>query len=171
MRPCRKPCSAADWHLALNLLRQVGDGLGQRARGGRFDQPARFVAADRVAGELLGLRGAGAEEDRAPGGDPDRDPDLAEGVVDPRRHAAALLRHDAEGDVGDHRVEQADADAADDEAEQQRRPLGVDAEAAHQQQADPGQGQAGAHQPAGLDLGQRHPASGATMKEASVIGR
>ena len=38
-----------------------------------------------AAGDFLRLRGAGAEEDRAPGGDPDRDPDLAEGVVDPCR--------------------------------------------------------------------------------------
>ena len=130
LRPCRKPCSAA---LRVARARPAGsrrDRLRQRPRGGRLDQAAglaRRRPSRRPTSCDLG--GAGAEEDRPPGGDPDRDPDLAEGVVDPRRHAALLLRHDAERDVGDHRVEQPDADAADEEADQQRRPLGVAARA------------------------------------------
>jgi len=120
--------------------RDAGQCLRQSPRGARFDQLMGLVAADGAAGRALHLGGADAEEDRSPGGDPDRDPDLAEGVVDPRRHPALLFRDDAEGDVGDHRVDNADPDAADDEPGQQRRPFGVDVEAARQHQADADQG-------------------------------
>jgi len=52
----------------------------------------------------------------------DRDADLTEGVVDPGGHAAALLRDDAQRDVGDDGVQQPDTDPGYDEPGQQRDP-------------------------------------------------
>src|SRR4051812_23749156 len=66
----------------LRLRRQGRDRFTEVARGRRFDEAARLVVRERPVGRLLGLVSAGAEEDRSPGGDADRDPDLAEGVVD-----------------------------------------------------------------------------------------
>ena len=92
------------------------------------------VGCRSAGGQRRDLVGAAPEEDCAPGGDAHGDTDLAEGVVDPGRHPAALLRHHAHGHVGDHGVEQADADARDQEARQQRRPARARAESGHEQQ-------------------------------------
>ena len=130
------------------------------------------AAAGVPAGQLGDLVGAAADEDRAPDGDADGDADLAEGVVDPGRHAALLLRHDADRDVGDHRVEEADADARDEEAAEQRRPLvaGVDAAPSAAGRRRRRRGRA----PSAAAPGTREssaPATGAAKKLASVIGR
>ena len=63
-----------------------------RPAGGGWSPSAAGVPAVSSAD----LVGASADEDRAPDGDADGDPDLAEGVVDPGGHPALLLRHDAE---------------------------------------------------------------------------
>ena len=55
-------------------------------------------------------------EDRAEPGDAGRDPDLAEGAVDARGHAAARGGHDADRGRGQRRVDQADAGAGEQEA-------------------------------------------------------
>ena len=66
-------------------------------------QPGAHVRAD-LAGE-----------DRPEGGDSGGDADLAEGAVDPRAHARLTRRDDGDRGRGERRVDQADADAADDQ--------------------------------------------------------
>ena len=94
LRPWRKPCSAA-----LRVSSRAPAGTAESACGSAPEEvastrPRASSPLTALPADLLHLGGAGAEEDRSPGGDPDRDPDLAEGVVDPRRHAALLFRDD-----------------------------------------------------------------------------
>src|SRR5436190_23752950 len=101
----------------LSLLRHRRQRLVEAARGGGLDQMTRLTAA-RGRGtrrQVADLGGALGDEDRAPDGDADRDTDLTEGVVDPRGHTAPLLRHDAQCNVTDDRVQQTDASAEDEE--------------------------------------------------------
>ena len=156
-RPCRKPCWAALRTTSCDPCGTPVQRLAELAGGSGLDQSAGLPAADRSAGDLLRLRRSDAQEDRSPGGDADGDADLAERVVDPGGHAASLLRDDAQGDVGDHRVQQPHADSAHHEPGEQRGPGRVQVQAGHQRKPDTGQGEAPGHQVARLDPGQRHP--------------
>ena len=111
----------------------MGD-LGGLARRGRAGEDRRQLVPDR------------ALEQRAECGDPGRDPDLAEGVVDPARHAAALRWNDADRRRREHRVDNSDAKSGDDEARKQRRPMRGGAQPSHHEQPDSDQGKSSAHQ-------------------------
>ena len=156
-RPCRKPCWAA--------LRTIScDPCGTPFRAWPSCPEEAASTSPRACPPLTAPPATSCvfdaptpEEDRSPGGDADGDADLAERVVDPGGHAASLLRDDAERDVGDHRVQQPHADSAHHESGEQRGPGGVQVQAGHQSQADPGQGKAPGHQVARLDPGQRQP--------------
>ena len=63
-----------------------------------------------------------AREDRAERRDAGRDPELPEGVVDPRRHPRTLLPDGRDRGRRERRVDEADPDAADQEPGQQDRP-------------------------------------------------
>ena len=67
-------------------------------------------------------------------GDPGGDAHLAERVVGARGHAAALGLHDRDGARGQHRVDDADPEAADDETGQQHGPGGVGVGRRHQEE-------------------------------------
>ena len=58
-------------------------------------------------------------------GDPGRDPDLPERRVDPRGDAGLLAAHGRDRGRRERRVDEPDADPADDEAGQQHGPVGV----------------------------------------------
>jgi hypothetical protein len=105
LSPARKAWPAASETAWREPGRKGGDGLVEVARRGGLDQLARPVAGGgrRPRRELGDLVGAPPDEDRAPHGDADGDPDLAERVVDPGRHAALLGGHEAHGHVGDDR--------------------------------------------------------------------
>ena len=89
-------------------------------------------------------------EDRAERRDPGRDPDLPERVVDPRRHARrARARDGRHGGRRERRVDEADADAREQEPGQQHRPVRAGVDPAHQQQRDGDERQPAAEQQRG----------------------
>ena len=113
-------------------LAGAGDGmagarLADLARGHGALELRTAPAQDLGAEGRLGQRGGRvrhnlALEHRAEHGDPGGDADLAEGVVGPRGHATALRLDDGDGARGQHRVDDADPEAAHDEAGQQHGP-------------------------------------------------
>ena len=72
--------------------------------------------------------------------------------VDTGRHAGLLRRDDADGGGRERRVDQAAAEAGDDEPGNQVRPVRGAAEPGHQQQPDADEQQARTDQPAGRHL-------------------
>ena len=88
--------------------------------------PAEDLGAEgRLVQRGRGVRHDLALEDRAEHGDAGGDADLAEGVVGARGHAAALGLDHRDGARGQHRVDDPDPEAADDEAGQQHGPRRV----------------------------------------------
>ena len=131
-----------------------------RARRRRGDHLGRTARRDRAT-DLVGLRRARragqradeaardlALEDRAEPRDAGRDPDLAKRRADARRHPRPRRRDDADRRVGDRGVDRPDPEARDDEPGQERRPVRLRLDAAHEQQPRPDDQQATAKQPA-----------------------
>ena len=139
----------------------LGRGSRRGRHRGRCSRAARgddFAEAARGVRQQFGELGVDARlEDGAEAGDAGGDPDLAEGGVDPRSHPGFLDRHDGDRRLADAGVGDADADAGDEEADQQRRPLRVGRDAVHQQQADPDHGEPGPEQDPDRDLVARAP--------------
>ena len=110
-------------------------------------------------------------EDRAEAGDAGRDPDLAEGRVDARGHAAALVRHDADGGRGKRRIDQADAGPASTKPGISTVQAEVEVSARHRQQATRDSSRP---TPSSRRTGMRTlslPDIGATKNNSSVVGR
>ena len=129
-------------HLGRRLGPPGGDGPGQR-RG-------LVAPTSAVQGGLQAVLEDGPERGDAGGHAPD-----AEGVADPRRHAGALGRHDAERDLGDGGIGEADAHAADEEPGKQRRPARRHGQAGEEPDAHGRDRQPHAQRQAGRDpLGQ-----------------
>ena len=103
------------------------------------------VPRGRPRQQLGGLVRAAPDEDSAPDRHADGDPDLAEGVVDSRRHPASLLWHDAQGDVRHHRVQEPDPGAEEEHSAQEARPAVGGIDPGHQQEAEARDGQGAAH--------------------------
>ncbi len=103
--------------------------VGDR-RGGPAEAPGTEAVAE------LGL------EDRAEAGDAHRRADLPGRAVDPGRRAAPARLHHPDRGRGQRRVHEADPDAGEDEAGQERGPVvaRVDAVHLHQAEADQRQG-------------------------------
>ena len=96
-------------------------------------------------------------EDRAEGRDARRDPDLPERAVDAGGHARDLRPDDADRRRCQRRVHKAGAEAGDDEAGNQVRPLRRRIDAAHEQQARSDQQEPGADEQPDGDV-RREPA-------------
>lgn len=153
MRPSRKPARAA-----ADAAARAGSGARRAPAAGCRRTRPRPVRADGYPPRSAcppPARGPCASPGRRrspPEGDADRDADLPEGVVDAGRHTALLLGHHTHRDIGDHRVDQTDARAADQEPGEQGGPGVLGLEVAHQQQARADRDEADAeHQPG------RHP--------------
>ena len=126
----------------------AADCLGEMAARESLHQLARVTAGGgRSAGGHGGhLVRRPTQEDRSPGRHADGDADLAECVVDPGGHAAALLGHDTQRHIGDDRVEQTDSDTGEEEPGQELGPARPRLHARHQQQSDAGAQQPERHQ-------------------------
>src|SRR5918999_2222447 len=111
----------AGWDRVLDEVSLADQGRGHGGPGGGDSgaEPQDLVQRGREGGRVTidPGRQQGAED-----GDADGDPDLAEGVVDPRGHAAAGGRDDPEGGEGHGRVGQADPDPEDQQPGQHDRP-------------------------------------------------
>ena len=104
----------------------VVDRRRQRQRRRRAREPPEATTSPSPSG-AFGSSSESFESTRAwktapSAGDAGGDPDLAEGRVDPRAHPRFLHRHHRDRRLADPRVGDADADAGDEEAGQQRRP-------------------------------------------------
>src|SRR4051794_471577 len=102
---------------------------GQRRGEVAADARGRAERVDRLGRDRV-------LEDRPERRNARRDADLAERAPDPRGHAAALRRHDANLRRGQRRVDHADAEAGEDEAGEEVRPLRVGVQAGLEDQTD-----------------------------------
>ena len=137
-RPVRKPWWAASASRVARSRGRVRQGAVERARRGGLDElrASGRPLAGTSGGQRRHLVGAAADEDRAPHRDAEGHADLAERVVDPRRHAAPLLGTTLTATSAITGLMSPTPSAGDDEARQQRRPLRAGVDAAHQQQPD-----------------------------------
>ena len=137
LRPARKPSRAACASAGAR------PGAPPRARWSRLPDDAASTSSARPS-PLAGARRSASATLSAPRPTkiapqtaiPTATPTWRNVSLMPAAIPLSLLRHDAHRDVGDHRVEQPDGDARDDEAGEQRRPLRAGVDAAHQQQPD-----------------------------------
>ena len=131
-----------------------------RLRRRRRDNRVGIAGGDRrsevACVPLEGLRPAGQQlaeprldavlEEGPEGGDSDGDADLAERVVDRRAGRGLRFRHHADRRLGDRRVDEPDPGTDEQEAGEQRRPVGVHVQASPEQQPGAGQAEAGPDQ-------------------------
>ena len=137
------------------LVEPLDEGCASRPADARRERARRDTSDETVRGRMPGrLRQARAYvplEQGAEPGDPDREADLAERVVRPRRHPRPGRRDGADGGRRERRVDDADTDATRDEPRQQNRPAGVGADARHQEQRGAADRQPDAEQGANRD--------------------